>query len=104
MRLADVGDGERPAYTMQRILAPLLILGAAKVRQDVVEAPAGIAELAPMIEIRGLPAQIKQAVDRARPAQHLPARLDDRSVVELGLRLRGIEPVDSGVGGQLAVA
>ena len=104
MRLAHVGDRERPADPVQRVLAPLLILGAAEVRQYVVEAPAGIAELPPVIEIRRLAAQVEQAVDRARPAQHLAARLDDRPVVELRLRLRGIEPVDSAVGEQLAVA
>jgi hypothetical protein len=104
MRLADIGHGERSAHPMQRILAPLLILGAAKVRQDIIEAPAGIAELPPMVGIRRLSAEIEQTIDRARPAQHFPARLDDRSVVELGLRLRGIKPVDSAVGEQLAVA
>ena len=104
MRLADVGDGERPADAVQRVLAPLLVLGAAEVRQHIVEAPAGIAELPPMIVIRRLAAQIKQAVDRARPAQDLASRLDHLTVVELGLRLRLVEPVDPAVGEQLAVA
>src|SRR5262249_60013514 len=104
MRLADVGAGARPADRVQRVLAPRLILGAAEVRQHVVEAPAGIAELSPVIVVRRLSAQIEQAVDRARPAQHLPTRLDDRAVVELGLRLRSIEPVDPAVGEQLGVA
>ena len=93
MRLADIGDGERPADAVQRVLAALLVLGAAEVRQHIVEAPAGIAELPPMIVIRRLAAQIKQAVDRARPAQHLAARLDHLTVVELGLRLGLVEPV-----------
>ena len=42
MRLADIGDGERPADAMQRVLAALLMLGAAEVRQHIVEAPAGL--------------------------------------------------------------
>ena len=104
MWLADVGDRERPANSMQRILAPLLVLGPAKVRKHIVKAPAGIAELPPMIVIRRLAAQIKQAVDRTRPTQDLATRLNDLTVVELGLRLRLVEPVDPAVGKQLAVA
>src|SRR5262249_5174576 len=68
------------------------------------EAPAGIAELPPMIEVRRLAADVEQAIDRARAAQHLPPRLDDLPVVELGLRLRSVEPIDLTVGEQLAVA
>ena len=104
MRLADIGDRERPADAVQLVLAALLVLGAAEVRQHVVEAPAGIAELPPVIVVRRLAAQIEQAVDRARAAQHLAARLDDLAVVELGLRLGLVEPVDPCVGEQLAVA
>src|SRR5499427_3704845 len=104
MRFAHVGNRERPAHPMQRILAARLVLGAAKVGQYIIEAPAGIAELAPMIEVRRLAADVEQAIDRARPAQHLPPRLDDLPVVELCLRLRAIEPIDLAVGEQLAVA
>src|SRR5262245_66089939 len=57
-----------------------------------------------MIELRRLAADVEQAIDRARPAQHFPPRLDDLSVVELCLRLRGIEPIDLTIGEQLAVA
>src|SRR5262249_21768491 len=57
-----------------------------------------------MIEVGRLAADVEQAIDRARPAQHLPPRLDDLPVVELGLRLRGIEPIDLTIGEQLAVA
>jgi hypothetical protein len=68
MRFAHVGNRERPAHPVQRILAARLVLGAAEVGQHILEAPAGIAELAPMIEVRRLAADIEQAVDRARPA------------------------------------
>jgi hypothetical protein len=57
-----------------------------------------------MIVIRRLAAQIKQAVDRTRPTQDLATRLDNLTVVELGLRLCLVEPVDPTVGKQLAVA
>src|SRR5262245_7088731 len=101
MRLADVGHRERPADAMQVVGAALLVLSAPEIGQHIGEAPAGIAELAPMIEILGLTADIEQPVDRARAAQHLAARLDDATVVELRLRLGGIEPVDMWVGEQL---
>src|SRR5262245_6221427 len=104
MRFAHVGHRERPVHPMQRILAARLVLGAAKVGQHILEAPAGIAELTPMIEVGRLAAEIEQAVDRARAAQHLPPRLDDLPVVELGLRLRRVEPIDLTIGEQLAVA
>src|SRR6516165_5470849 len=104
MRFAHVGNRERPAHPMQRILAARLVLGAAKIGQHILEAPAGIAELAPMIEVRRLAADVEQAIDRARPAQHFSPRLDDLPVVELRLRLRGIEPIDLTIGEQLAVA
>jgi hypothetical protein len=65
MRLADVGNGERASDPVQRVFAPLLILGTAEIGQDVVEAPAGIAKLPPMIEIRRLAAEIEQTIDRA---------------------------------------
>src|SRR5262249_54809195 len=81
-----------------------LVLGAAKIGQHILEAPTGIAELAPMIEVGRLAADIEQAIDRARPAQHLPPRLDDLAVVELWLRPRGIEPIDLTIGERLAVA
>jgi hypothetical protein len=104
MRFAHIGDGERAACPMQRILSPLLVLGAAEVGQHVIEAPAGVAELAPVVEVRRLAPDVEQAIDRARPAQHLASRLNDPPIIEFSLRLRGIEPVDLGIGEQLAVA
>src|SRR5262249_23162837 len=103
MRFAHIGNRERPAHPMQRILAARLVLGAAEVGQHILETPAGIAELPPMIEVGRLAADIEQAIDRARAAQHSPPRLDDLPVVELGLRLRAIEPIDLAIGEQLAV-
>src|SRR6202030_1665359 len=40
------------------------VLGASEIWQHIVERPAGIAELAPMVEIFGLAADIDHAVDR----------------------------------------
>src|SRR5260370_7338412 len=94
MRFADVGDRERPAHPMQRVLAALLVLGAAEIRENILEAPAGIAELAPMVEVLCLAADVEQPVDRARSAQHFPARLDDPPLVDPPLPLRPVEPLD----------
>src|SRR5262245_50815474 len=104
MWLAHIGDREGSADAMPGILAALLVLGAAEIGKHVGEAPAGVAELAPMIEILVLTADIEEAVDGTGSAQHLAARLDDPAIVELGLRLRTVQPVDLGVGEQLSVA
>ena len=68
-RIADrqprhVGDGERPAGVMKFIRAALLVLRLAEVGKHVGITPAGIAELAPAIEVLGLPANVQQPVDR----------------------------------------
>ena len=104
VRLAHIGDSERPAAAVHGVGATLLVLGAPEKGQHVFEAPAFVAELAPVVVVLVLAAHIEQAVDRARSAQHLAARLDDLAVVELGLRLRLVEPVDLGIVEQLAVA
>jgi hypothetical protein len=66
MRLAHVGNRKLAADAVQCILAALLILGAAKVGEHIGEAPAGVAELPPMIEILRLAADTEKAVDGAR--------------------------------------
>ena len=61
----DVGNAERAAGAVEFVAAADLVLGALEIRQHVVERPAGVAELAPMVEILGLAADIDHAVDRA---------------------------------------
>jgi hypothetical protein len=89
---------------MKLVFAALLILSLFEIRQHVLIAPADIAELAPLIEILFLAADIDEPVDRARTAQDLAARLDDSAVVELGFGLRLIKPVEFAVAKQLAVS
>ena len=57
-----------------------------------------------MVVILVLAADIEQAVDRTRSAQHFAARLDDPPVVQLGFRLGLVQPVDLGIVEQFAVA
>ena len=104
VRLGRVGHAERTADAVERALAARLMLGAPEIRQHVVEAPAGVAELAPMVEILRLAADIEQAVDRGRAAEHLAARLEDHAAVQLRLRFRLVEPIDPRVLEQAPVA
>ena len=92
-----VGDPERPAHTVVVIGAAALILGLLEVGQKVVEAPAGVAQLAPVIEILLLAADVDQAVDRRRAAQHLAPRPGHLPAVEGGLGLGLIAPAELGV-------
>ena len=52
MRLAYIRDGKRAVDPVQRVLSALLVFGAPEIRQHILKAPAGVAELAPMIEVR----------------------------------------------------
>jgi len=104
VRLAYVGHRERPAHPVQCISAARLVLGATEIGQDVGERPSGIAELPPVVEVFRLTADIEKTIDRARPAQHFPARLNDLAIVELRFGLRCVKPVDLGIGEELAVA
>src|SRR5262249_11891754 len=102
--MLEVRDGERPARGVEGVVAARLILRALEVGQDVLIGPALIAELAPMVVILGLAANVDEAVDAARAAEHLAARPEDLAVLELGLGLGLVAPVDALVGDRLAVA
>ncbi len=82
---------------MKFVGAAFLILGLAEIRQHVVIRPAGVAELAPEIEILALAADVDQAVDRRRAAQGLAAWPGDPAVVEFRDRLGFEIPGDLGV-------
>ena len=62
--VGQVGDAERPADAVQRVGAALLVLGLLEVGQHVVPCPADVAELAPIVVVAGLAADVDQAVDR----------------------------------------
>ena len=61
--------------------------------QHVVPAPAGEAELAPVIIVGGLAAHVDHGVDRGRAADHLAARIVQAAAVEAFLRLGLEHPV-----------
>src|SRR5205823_9859444 len=55
-------------------------------------------------KILRLAADVDEAVDRRRAAQHLAARREDAPAAERGLGLRFVRPIDIGAGEELAVA
>jgi hypothetical protein len=70
-----------------------IILMALEPGQHVVPAPAGEAELAPMIIVGGLAAHIDHGVDGGRAADHLAAGIVQAAAVEAFLRLGLEHPV-----------
>src|ERR1700758_454079 len=78
---------ERTATAANLGLAALPVLGLFEEGQDLVPAPAAIAELRPVVEILGLAAHINETVDRARPAEYPAARVQDRAPGGAGVGL-----------------
>src|SRR5712691_7721986 len=83
---------ERTAPAANLGLAALPVLGLFKEGQDLVPAPAAIAKLGPVVEILGLTADINQPVDRAGPAEHPAARVQDRAPGSARIGLGVISP------------
>ena len=86
---------ERAALAAHLGFLALPALGFAEIGQAVVPRPAAVAELRPVVIIFGLAADIDQPVDRARPAEHLPARIEDRAPGRAGIGL-GVKPPGKG--------
>jgi hypothetical protein len=100
--LRDVRHAERSAGAVELIGAAHLVLGASEIGQHVVERPASIAELTPMVEILGLAANVDHAVDRRGAAEHLAARPEHATVGGSGIGLGLVAPIDRRVGKGLA--
>ena len=86
---------ERAVLAPHLGLLALPALGFAEIGQAIVPRPAAVAELRPMVIIFGLTADINEAVDRARPAEHLPAGIEDRATGRAGIGL-GVKPPGKG--------
>src|SRR6185369_3956558 len=80
--MPQIGNRQRAARAVKVIRAALLVFGLFEIGQDIVEAPALIAALAPTIIVGMLAADIKQTVDRTRSPEHLAARLEHASPVQ----------------------
>src|SRR5690606_1489945 len=98
------GDGQGTVRSMPRVGSPCLAFATAEVRQQVVEAPAGVSSRGPFVEILFLAAHVYKPVDRAGPAKDLAARVGDSAVVKLGFGYSRIEPVVSRMITKLTVA
>ena len=81
-----------PLPPRQLVSALLAALGPAEIGQDVAVAPAGRAQRLPAVEVERVAADVDEAVDRGRPAQHLAARAGDAPSGEMRLRLRPVGP------------
>ena len=102
--VAEVADGERAALAAQFGARALIVLAQLEVGQHVLEVPAGAALLAPLLEILALAADVDQAVQGGRAAQHPAARPDQPAVVQVGLRLGQVVPAQRRVVHGLGVA
>ena len=92
-----VGDGKDAVAAAELIGAALEALHALEDRQHVLEAPAAIAELRPVVVVLRLAADIDHAVDRAGAAQHAAARHGDAASARAFVGLRRVAPVDGGI-------
>ena len=85
-----------PPFAADRMMiafAEEMVLVLLEERQHVVPAPAGEAELAPVVVVAGLAAHVDHGVDRRRAADHLAARIVQRAAVEAGHRFGLEHPV-----------
>src|SRR5690349_29864 len=95
MAVAQVGNGERPANPMELIFAAFIVFCLAKIGQYFFEAPAGIPELTPNVEVLCLSADIDQSIDRTGATENSAARCNDPAVVTPRLRLSLVTPIES---------
>src|SRR5207302_4043776 len=102
--LRDIRHTERSVGAVEPVGAAHLVLRASEIGQHIVKRPAGIAELAPMVEIFGLAADIDHAVDRRGTAEHLAARPEHAAIPGAGVGLGLVAPIDRRVRKGLAKA
>ena len=76
----------------------------AEERPHVVPRPAGQAELAPLVVVGGLAEHVDHAVDRRRAADHLAARIVQRTAIETRLRLGLEQPVGARIADGIEIA
>jgi hypothetical protein len=81
--VADVRHRQRPVAAMEGARTALVALGLDEVRQHIVITPAVVAERGPMVVVFALPADVDQAVDRARSTKGLAARPVDAPPVHV---------------------
>ena len=78
---------------MVLILEALIALHADEARQDVLIAPAVVAEIAPVIVVATIASNVHHVVNRARPPEDLATRLKYSPTVQMPLRDCPISPI-----------
>ena len=94
---ASFGHRQRPARAVQLGLAPLVVLGALEVRQQVVESPSRTARVAPPVVVRAVAADVHHRVGRGGAAEGAPARQVDPPAVAVRLAAGRVIPVHRAV-------
>ena len=90
---AHLRDRQWTAGTVKRVHPMLPILGLSEEWQDIVPAPARVAELAPMLVVLRLPPQVQEAVHGTGAAHDLAPRPLDAAAIQAGVRCGPIHPV-----------
>ncbi len=92
--VGDVRYRDRPAAAAPAVLAREVVLHRAEMGQQIVIAPAGIAQIAPAVVILGLTANEHHRIDRTRPAQNLATRPIADAAVRARVRFGPVAPVE----------
>ena len=101
---AHVADTEGAAGAVPVVAAAFLVFRTLEVGQHVVIAPAGASELAPVVEVGAVAANVEQAVDGARSAEHLAPRPVETAAAKSRARLGLEHPVGARIVHRLEVA
>src|SRR5690606_34730725 len=75
-------------------LERVLVLVLEEKREHILPTPPGIAELAPVVVIAGLPAHVDHAVDGGAATENLAARILQLAAIETGLADGLAAPID----------
>ena len=100
----DVIDVERSVVAAEFAAAIGIGLRLAEVRQYVLPAPTRVAEVAPVVVILLLAADIDHRVDRTRSADYFAPRPVAAPIIDAGVGFGGVFPVDALVVEGLAIA
>ena len=90
---AAVRDGKRPAGAVPVVGAAFVVLGALEVGQHLVVAPPGPDQVAPLVVVRAIAADVDHGVDRGAAAKDLAARQVDPPVAAVRLVPGRVIPV-----------
>src|ERR1051326_3824486 len=92
----QISDVQWPTHAVEFACAAFVMLRFFVVRQRVLIAPSGDAEILPAVVIFGVSAAIDHSIDRAGSAEHLAARPEDFAVVQVRLCFGLVRPIAFG--------